>query len=345
MKKMSPVRTIADIARKAGVSKSTVSRALNDSPLVRKELKARIQKIARRHDFQMNRGARGLSLMRSQTIALLISVSDRLVTDPFRIGVIGSVANALTEYGYDLLLVQTRKEDQSWSRQILGSGRADGLIIFSQPEHAEGIIHLAKLAAPFIVWASPEPNQSFCSVSSDNKMGGYLATQHLIDNGRRRIAFVGGLSSERDIQMRYQGYLTALAEAGISLDPELVTYGDYTSQSGYDEMRRILSKAPKLDAVFVNSDVMAIGSLEALRETGCKVPEDVAVVGFDDIPVATYINPTLTTIRQDITRAGRYLVQNLFKFMREKEITVTELPVELIVRESSVPLQSGTAQP
>jgi DNA-binding LacI/PurR family transcriptional regulator len=194
---------------------------------------------------------------------------------------------------------------------------------------------LLELGAPFITWGMPQSGQKYCSVSGDNVAGGKLATQHLIERGRRKIGFIGGPEGEVEVQQRLEGYKLALQEAGMPIDTNLITHGDFSNTSGAAAMDLLLKRAADLDAVFVNSDLMAIAAMDRIREQGKSVPEDISVVGYDDLSIAANSNPPLTTIRQNITLAGRVLAQNLIQFLQTKVATNVSIPVELIVRNSA----------
>ncbi len=341
MKKKKPsVQTIADIAEMAGVSKSTVSRALNDSPLISRETKDRIRAIAEEHRFETHQGARNLSLRRSQTIGLLVPIDPEAgyyVTDPFLIELLGSIAKTLAEYNYDLLVTQVRLDDRTWVQRYIGAKRVDGLIVPVCGTHRKDVDWMADHGAPFIAWGEASAQQRYCSVTSDDITGGRLATEHLLDIGRRRIAFLGGTEGEPEAMHRYLGYQEALKTAGIPFDPELVAFDNYSGSSGYRTMQALMERHPDLDAAFANSDVMAIAAMEAVREAGKTVPDDISVVGYDGIPLASHCSPPLTTIRQEITKAGELLVRQLIQFLETGVVTATVLPVELIVRKSSDP--------
>ncbi len=157
----------------------------------------------------------------------------------------------------------------------------------------------------------------------------------MLSIGRQRIAFIGGPSNQLKVQHRFQGYQAALQSEGKSIDPQLVAYGDYSHTSGVEAMRQLLEQSPDLDAVFVNSDLMAIAAINAIQSSGKRVPEDIAVVGYDDLSIASYNNLPLTTVRQNIALAGSLLAQNLVQYIKTGVVTNVTLPVELVVRTSA----------
>ncbi|MDR3578105.1 MAG: LacI family DNA-binding transcriptional regulator [Anaerolineaceae bacterium] len=333
------VQTIEDIARLAEVSKSTVSRALNDSPLIKPETRERIQAIAREHNFRINQPARNLSMRQSRTIAYVTHAHHLecfSMDDLFGLEIMGGIASGLHSLGYDFLVVHVDPRDTGWAHQYLDSGRVDGFILMTSSRKQQHIKALVEMNAPFIVWGIPAPKyNNCCSVTGDNLGGGALATEHLIRSGRQRIAFLGGPSDEAEVQLRFRGYETALQSAGRSVEPALLEYGDYSHASGIAAMQRLLKQSPDIDAVFTNSDLMAIGAINVIQNSGKRVPEDIAVVGYDDLSVANYNNLPLTTVRQNIPLAGRLLAQNLIQYIQTGVVTNVILPVELVVRKSA----------
>lgn len=332
------VQTIEDIARLANVSKSTVSRALNDSPLIRQETRERIQAIAREHGFRINAPARSLSLRQSRTVAFVTHAYHLdcfTLEDLFGLEIMGGIAAGLHALGYDLLVIHVNPRDTGWAHQYLDSGRVDGFILMTGTRKQSHIKTLVEMGAPFIVWGVPVPRQNYCSVTGDSYNGGLLATRHLLRAGRQRIAFLGGPPEEVEVQQRFKGYEAALQEAGRGLEPEMLAYGDFSNASGITAMQRLLEQSPDLDAVFVNSDLMAIGAINVIQNSGRRVPEDIAVVGYDDLSIAGYNNLPLTTIRQNIPLAGRLLAQNLIQYIQTGAVTNVTIPVELVVRKSA----------
>ncbi len=335
--KNAPVHTISDIARLAGVSKSTVSRALNDSPLIGDETKDRVRALAREHKFAMNASARRLSLKQSHVIGLMTYpwTSESATTDLFMLEVMSGISSGLHDQGYDLLLIHVGKDDTDWAGNYLDSGRVDGFIVLSASCTPGQVENLVQLKAPFIMWGRLTGSRRHCSVSGDSYAGGKLATEHLLRSGRKRIAFLGGPASELEVGDRFAGYEEALQEAGIAVDPALVAHGDYTARSGAAVMRSLLERNEDLDAVFANSDLMAIAAMDEIREQGRVVPDDVAVVGYDDVSTARFSNPPLTTIRQNGPLAGRLLAENLVQYMQKGIVTNVSIPAELVVRRSA----------
>ena len=334
---MTKVKTIADLARLAGVSKSTVSRALSDSPLIGAHTKQKIRALADSHRFRLNLPARRLSLRRSNTIAFVSQACYKGSTeaDPFTLEMLGSLTSALHVKGYDLLMAHIDPRDKEWPKEYLSSGRVDGFIVLIPSRKQRDIDTLLAADAPFIVWGVAAPTAGYCSVAGDNLRGGRLATERLIAIGRKRIAFLGGPAAELEVQGRLAGYMEALKRAGLPLDPALIAYADYSFDSGLEATPRLLKDAPDLDAIFANSDRMAMAAINCLRKTGRRVPEDVAVVGYDNLPIAEQSRPPLTTVSQNLRLAGKLLADNLLQYLATRVVTHVCVPVELVIRESA----------
>jgi DNA-binding LacI/PurR family transcriptional regulator len=344
------VKTIADIARIAGVSKATVSRALNDSTLISVETRERVRAIAQQHGFEMNATARSLSRRQTNVIALATypykpfgpleqqpsesAARDRL-PDTFMLEVMSGLVTGLHAHGYDMLVAQISDDDSGWISRYLDAGRVDGFVLMSAECNARHLEELELRGAPFVVWGLDSTSHTFSTVSGDSYAGGRIATQHLLNGGRRRIAFIGGPDMEQEAQDRYRGYSAALRAAYLPVDESLVTYGWYSSESAAVRMRALLAEHDDIDAVFACSDVMAISVIEELRAVGRRVPEDVAVVGYDDIALAAHANPPLTTVRQSGPLAGRLLADSLIQQLRTGAVGHVSIPAELVIRESA----------
>jgi DNA-binding LacI/PurR family transcriptional regulator len=333
------VQNIADIARICNVSKSTVSRALSDSPLISMETKERIRAVAKENHFQVNIPARRLSMQRSHTIAFAVHGSpvDQCfsITDLFSLEILGAVSSTLATYHYDLLIANVNPRDATWPHQYLDTGRVDGFILLTSSYNRASIKTMVGMKAPFIVWGIPMPGFSYSTVINDNFSGGKQAAGHLLRTGKRRIAFIGGPADELETQRRYDGYAAALQENGQTVDPALVSYGEWSDESGAEQMQRLLAAVPDLDGVFANSDLMAIGAINVLHDQGRPVPQDVAVVGYDGLSLAKFSSPPLTTISQNIPLVGKMLAQNLIQNIETGVVTNVTVPADLVIRKSA----------
>lgn len=332
------VRTIADIARLAGVSKSTVSRALRNSSLISEETRERIQAIAKQHDFKIHQPARRLSIKQSNSIAFVTHGYHKSfsIEDMFFIEILGAISSNLASLNYDLLLAHVDPYDTEWASQYLDSGRVDGFILMTSTHKQYHIQKLVEMQAPFIIWGVPQPGTNFCTVTGDNLRGGRLAAEHLLSLGKQKIAFLGGPAEDLEVILRYQGFADALQSAGLEPDQKRVGFGDFSSASGTKVMHKLLDQDPDMDALFANSDLMAIGAMRVIQERGLRVPEDISVIGYDDLSLAAHSNPPLTTIRQNIPESGSLLVHNLIQYLENGNVTNVSVPVDLVVRQSTM---------
>lgn len=329
--------SMSDIARLAGVSESTVSRALNNNPLINEKTRERIQKIARSMNYKVNESARNLRLQRSHTISVVINTGKaggQSFSDPFMIDMIGAIADKLAQHKYDLLFSSSIVTSADWHAYLLGSRRADGVIVIGQGIDDSPLRELHRLGDPLVVWGGTrKPGVDYCIVSSDNRMGGRQATEHLIGLGRRRIVFLGDIAHP-EIEARFQGYLSALEGAGLGA-VERHSGAAFSIESGYQSVMDLLRKGSSdFDAIFAASDNIAMGAIKALQACGYRVPADVAVVGFDDIPIAPFYTPPLTTVRQRIHRGGELLVDRVMQLVAGRKAESEILPTELVVRAS-----------
>lgn len=326
---------MADIARLAGVSASTVSRALSGSPLIPEATRNRITELANSLGYRVNVGAANLRKRGVQTIGVVIlGDSMQMISDPFLLSILGSVADTLDERGMSLLLTRLKADRQHVLSDLIDSGQVGGLIVIGQLTLHDYLNKLTRDGFPMVVWGANLPDALYPVVGGDNAMGGYLATRHLIEQGCRRIAFFGD-TTHPEAGQRYQGYARALAEAGIPMDPRLLQsflFGDSRIREVIDGW---LNQATAFDAIFASSDVTAISLMGSLNERGIQVPRDVKLVGYDDIALAEHVHPTLSTIRQPTGQAGRALVDLLFEALAGEPRRAIVLPAELIRRESS----------
>jgi DNA-binding LacI/PurR family transcriptional regulator len=332
-----PARTLSDIAQLAGVSKSTVSRALNDSPLIPRETKDRIRAIADEHRFALNESARRLSRGQSNVAGLVMYGDGPFTPDVFMLELMAGVSAGLLEQQYELLVVQPRPAQDDFARRYVESGRADGFIILSASCTPKRLDALVASQVPFVVWGRRAPGAEFSSVSGDNLSGGRAAAQHLLDSGRRRIVFLGGPDWAPEISERRHGYEEAHRAAGVELDPALLapTPWDNPEQHAADAVARLCDDGVEFDAIAANSDLYALGAIEELRARGLEVPRDVSVTGYDDSALARVVTPPLTSVRQDGALAGRLLAGSLVQQIQTGAVAHVSMPAELVVRGSA----------
>jgi DNA-binding LacI/PurR family transcriptional regulator len=338
---------MTDIARLAGVSVATVSRALNGSPLISEQTRKRVDELARSLNYSINIGAKNLRLKQNRTVAVVIPydrVSRQHVSDPFFLSMVGSLADALTERGFDMLLSRVDAEHLDSVGQLIQSGVAIGVILIGQWRHHDQLNQLASQHLPVVVWGTQMPQQIYCTVGGDNVTGGLLATQHLLGLGHQRIAFLGDVALP-EVMHRFQGYQQAHVEAGLTADPALLMSVPFDANEARAGVTRLCEAGVSFDAVFACSDVLASATTQALAVFGRRVPDDVAVVGYDDIEWASHSNPPLTTVRQPIARAGVELVDALLRTIDGEQVQPRSLPVELIVRASTRACGVRTAVP
>jgi LacI family transcriptional regulator len=332
-----PTLTLEDIAKKAGVSRSTVSRVINNQPSVRDEVRQRVLSIIQETGYQPHLAARSLASQRSGIIGLVIPRSvHTLFTDPYFPRLTQGIAQACNraDYTLALFLVHDKEEEEKLYPRITRQGLLDGVILQVGLMGDRLISEVAQSEMPFIVAGRPVNAESASFVDVDNVSGAYNAVSHLIGLGYRRIGTVTGAMNTTTGVDRLQGYRQALERRGIPIVEKLIVEGDYSESSAYYATRRILPQNP--DALFVASDAMALGALRAIRDLGLDVPQDIALVSFDDLPPATSAEPPLTTVRQPIRRLGIKLVETLLDIIDEG----CKLPqriifdTELIIRES-----------
>jgi DNA-binding LacI/PurR family transcriptional regulator len=332
--------TSRDIAEIAGVSQATVSRALRNSPLVREETRERIQKIARELNYFVNRNAAGLRTQQSNTIAVLVfdeTEGKDVQINPFFLSMFGYITRSAAALGYDVL-VSLQQLSDDWHIEYQASRRADGLILLGYGDYVkyrQKLDALAEANTRFIIYGVVVEDQPGYSVGCDNVAGGIQATQHLLELGRKRIVILGDTTKRHpEFQSRRDGYRQALQDAGLEENPELVVHAENTEEDGYRAIAELAASGVDFDAVFAVTDMMAIGAIQALKDAGRQVPDDVGVVGFDDLPRAPYVTPPLTTVRQNLREAGEGLVDAIVRLIQGKEVEPRQTRPELIVRVS-----------
>jgi DNA-binding LacI/PurR family transcriptional regulator len=338
MKVLNP--TSRDIAELAGVSQATVSRALRNSPLVREETREKIQRIARDLNYFVNRNAAGLRTHQSNTLALLLfdeTEGKEAQINPFFLSMLGYITRAASGLGYDVLISMQQLTDD-WHIEYQASHRADGLILLGYGDYItyrEKLSALARANTRFMIWGPTINDQPGHSIACDNVDGGSQATRHLLECGRRNIAFIGSTSRRSpELAARYDGYCAALREAGIAVNERLKVSAFSSVGEGYRAVEELLARRETFDAIFAVTDVIAIDAMRALEDNGYAIPDDIAVVGFDDISLAAHVTPPLTTVRQNIKLAAEGLVEGIVGLIEGKPVESTLMAPELVVRAS-----------
>lgn len=328
--------TLEDIAKMSGVSRSTVSRVINGNPNVSEETRTKVMDLIHSIGFQQNLAARGLAIRRTNVIGLVIPTGlTALFSDPYFPLVIQGVTSACYARGYSVMLWLAEPEfERKTISQIMYNGLIDGVIVSSMLMDDPIIYRLTESTQPFITIGRHPTNDQLSFIDVDNRTGAYQAVAYILHTGRRRVATITGPRNMISGRDRYQGYLDALRERGVHLQPELVREGDYTDISGYLAMKQLLPQRP--EAVFVASDAMAFAAMRAIQEAGLSIPEDIAVVGFDDIPTAATSKPPLTTVRQPIQKTGTLAAEMLIERVEHPETQACRivLPTELVIRSS-----------
>jgi LacI family transcriptional regulator len=325
--------TIKDVAREAGVSVATVSRVWNDADFVSPETRQRVAEVAARLGYSPHGAAR--SLITRTTFALGVLLPD--LYGEFFSEIIRGIDHVAQAAGYHILVSSSHESKDEIDAALRSMrGRVDGMIIMSSDLEAQRTLHALQGSFPAVLLNGGEESNAFDTITVENHAGAREMTQHLVARGHRRIAMIGGPQRNFDAAERLRGYRTALAEHGIACDESLVVQGDFSELSGHRAVQQLLALESRPTAIFAANDSMAIGALSALRENHLRVPEDMAVAGFDDIPLARYMNPPLSTVHVDISqlgeRAAALLLSSLQKRTRPHEHL--QLSTTLVIRAS-----------
>jgi LacI family transcriptional regulator len=332
---------LEDVARKAGVSRSTVSRVINDDPHVSEKARDRVMNIIRQENFQPNPAARALVTRRSDILGVAIPQTVNVFwgDDSYFPMLLQGIANTINREDFAMLLwlAESQEHRDTFARRVIRHRQADGLIIASIIQNDPLFEHLLKQKRRFVMVESPPHHADETSfVSVDNAGAAKMAVAHLVSLGRRCIATITGQIDIQDGIERLNGYRQGLEEAGLPIDERLIYYGRFDRLAGYEGMKHLLQYQP--DAVFAGGDTAALGAIRAIREAGLRVPDDIAVVGFDDLDVAVHAEPALTTIRHNVQTVGSIAAKLLIDLIEERLEHPQHIivPTELIVRASSV---------
>jgi DNA-binding LacI/PurR family transcriptional regulator len=337
-KKRAGKNKMAEVAHRAGVSLSTVSRALAGSSLISEETRRLVREAAESLNYKVDAAGSSLRTGLTRTIGVIIPLAHAAkqnLSDPFFLEILGAIADELSACGYSMLLNKVTDDPGEWIATIARGRRADGVIVIGQSLHHESLNQAASSDFPMMVWGSLMKGQRYITVGSDNEAGGKAATAHLLAQGCRSVVFLGDPAAP-EVAARLEGYTQALREAGIARSPHFEVAVRFGSDTAYHAMASLLDAGAELDAVVACSDVFAMSAMRALLERGRKVPADVAIVGFDDIPFAAFTTPPLTTIRQNCHLGARLLVEKLMRAIRHEHNESVVIPTELVVRASSL---------
>ncbi|MEL6361764.1 MAG: LacI family DNA-binding transcriptional regulator [Pseudomonadota bacterium] len=326
---------LEDIAERAGVSISTVSRALNDSPAVKRRTKQEIWRIAREHDYDFRQSMPTGPAGAQASIAIVVPAPQARkshVADPFFFELLAGIAEAARDRSADLLISYLSPRTADDLEFALTTSRATGVIFIGQSSLHNAFNALAKSDKRFVVWGAELPDAAYCSVGSDNLLGGKRATSHLIRLGRKRILFLGDTEAP-EAEQRLKGYRDALISADMAVENDLYAPAFFDVHSAEAATHAVIDAGIEFDAVFAASDLIAIGAYRALARTGRRVPDDVSIVGYDNIPASRLVTPPLTTIDQNAILAGRALVSKLID-SRGEMATPERVQTSLLIRES-----------
>lgn len=331
------VRTITDLARLAGVSAGTVSRALAGKSLVNAKTREKIVAIAREHGFRPNQMASGLRRQKTGVIGVVIPLGHdtrQQISDTFFMTLLGFLADELTQHGYDLMLRRVVPDtDPDWLDRFIGCGMIDGVIVIGQSDQFDRIEDVADGYGPMVVWGNHTEGQMHCVVGTDNRLGGRQAAERLIAAGATRIAFVGDTTAI-EFAARFAGAQDVAQRMGL---PPVIALPTHVSpeRAGVEIAAHLAAHAGNIDGIFAATDTLAALCLTELRHLGIAVPDAVKLVGFDDLPIARQTVPPLTTIRQDIAAGARALVDLLLRRLAGESTESLVMPPELVIRETA----------
>ena len=327
--------TIREVAESAGVSYATVSHVINNTRFVSQETRERVEAAMTALNYRPNALARSLRQGKTNTIGLVLPDS----ANPFFAEISRSIEDEAFKRGYSVFLCNTELDTQRelFYVDVMSKKQVDGIIFVAAGDQADSIDFLIRRNMPVVMIDRDLPDVQIDVVLTDHQLGGMLATRHLIELGHTRIACIAGPSSITPSAERITGYRKALEEAGLTYDENLLFRGDYHAQSGMEITHSILNMEPRPTAIFALNDLMALGALRAASEAGYSVPRDLAVVGYDDLEIAHFTNPPLTTIAQPKKEIGAQAIQQLVDRIARKNDPPCRavLPPELIIRRST----------
>jgi DNA-binding LacI/PurR family transcriptional regulator len=321
--------TMEDLATIAGVSTITISRALRDSPLVNLKTREKIRQIAEKEGYRLNVSARNLRLRSSNSVAVVVEMTpaqDRPMSGPYPLELLGGITQELTSAGYSAVLT---------SKQLIQTAplqATDGIILLGQGSHGEAMKQIQDFGLPLVVWGALDKNSSCIVVGSNNREGGASVAQRFLEQGRKRLVFLGDIN-HAEVEERYRGFLDELG--AVAADVILLEPSAFTFEAGYESINRLLQTQGKIfDAIFAASDLLALGAIRALTDSNIAIPQAVSVVGYDDTPSAASYIPALTSVHQYLHDGGVLLAKKMLKLIRDEQVESEMLPTKLVVRQT-----------
>lgn len=333
--------SIKDIARSARVSHSTVSRALRSSPLISPRTAETVRRIARQLGYQPSAAARSLVTRRTYTVGVVVTN----ISDPFVAGVVCGIEDAASEQGFSVFLANSNADPDQEVRvvQSFEERRVDGIVVTSSRVGALYVPLLTRRQIPIVLLNNQHPSKFAHSVMIDNVRGSMDGTRHLIELGHRRIAYLGDRYGRQSDTERMEGYRNAFAEAKLRVDRKLIVHGDGKPEGASAAIAKLLALPRRPTAILCYNDMSALGAVHELRSAGVRIPEDISVVGFDDLYISQYLDPPLTTIRQPMRQMGRLAMETLIGILAgAKSEHNIKVPGELIVRRSTAAPKEST---
>lgn len=331
--------TISDVAKRAGVSTMTVSRVINNSGYTSQETQQRVEKAIAELGYVPNALARSLRFKQTKTIALILTD----ITNPFFTTLARGVEDAASENGFSVIYCNTDESPQEEAEYLyaLLQKQVDGMLLVPARSSKESVIYLRERKEPVVVLDRRIMDLNVDTVRCDSEEGAYLLTRHLLDIGHRRIAVLSGPAEASTAIDRVAGYRRAVEQAGLEVDPQMICYGQFIQESGYQMVQKVLSISPRPTAIFAANNFISIGAYHALRDAGLHIPEDISLVTFDDLPASLVLEPFLTVVDQpayDMGYKGTELLLARLAGEGPAEQQEIILPVRIIIRKSSKPL-------
>ena len=329
---------MSDLARLAGVSKSTVSRALANSDRVKPETRKLIHELAEKLNYRMDTRARNFRLKSVLTIGVLlpsVGHDNWLATNPFILELIGALSDKIDSHGHELLLAKHNNCDPAWLQEFVYTRSVDGVIVIGQSFYHHILNDIAENYSKMVVWGAHLPDQNYITVGTDNYKAGRLVANHLLETQRRQFLFVGDTNTPESHQ-RLQGFRDTIAELSHTSTPRILKCADYSNEGADDFLEKDLENyLNQVDAIFASNDSIAIKIIQKLHKAGLSIPDDISVVGYDNINLSGHLNPGLTTVEQDRRLAACLLVEKLLDLINGKQVVSTCIPAKLVARDSA----------